>query len=96
MKRRPPTPARKSPLASGPPVVLTAALALALLLRSPGALAIDSYRYLHVGIETPWLIFLFLLGTVFVPFVLMGVLIWRRSDPKSKPKPKPPEKSTDE
>lgn len=41
-------------------------------------LAIDSYRYLHVSIETPWMIFLFLLVTIFVPFILMLVLMWRR------------------
>ncbi len=42
--------------------------------------ALDSYRYLHVTIETPWGIFLFLLIGVLSPFVLMAVLVWRHSD----------------
>jgi hypothetical protein len=50
--------------------------AAALLHAEPGY-AIDSYRYLHVSIETPWMIFLFLLVAVFVPFILMVVLMWR-------------------
>ena len=44
--------------------------------------AFDSYRYLHVTIDTPWSIFLFLLIGIFAPFVLMGVLVWRYSDRK--------------
>ncbi len=60
------------------------ATALALALLHPEAVfAIDSYRYLHVSIETPWTIFLFLLVAVFVPFILMVVLMWRR--PTEKP-----------
>ena len=47
------------------------------LLRVDTGYAIDSYRYLHVSIETPWMIFLFLLAAIFVPFVLMIVLMWR-------------------
>ena len=54
---------------------------LALLLLSLGfsshAWAIDSYRYLHVTIDTPWLIFLFLLPAVLAPLILMVVLYWR-------------------
>lgn len=42
--------------------------------------ALDSYRFLHVTIDTPWLIFLFLLVAVFSPFVLMAILAWRYSD----------------
>ena len=55
--------------------------------------ALDSYRYLHVSIETPWLIFIFLLGTIFVPFILMAFLVWRyaeknpEADDKQKPAP---------
>jgi len=61
-----------------------AATGLALmLLHSDAGFAIDSYRYLHVSIETPWMIFLFLLVAVFVPFILMVVLMWWR--PKHKP-----------
>ncbi len=39
--------------------------------------AVDSYRYAHVTISTPWYIFIFLLMGVFVPFILMAVLAWR-------------------
>lgn len=48
----------------------------ALLLLSTPAFAVDSYRYAHVTIETPWMIFLFLLAIVLLPFILMAVLYW--------------------
>jgi hypothetical protein len=57
-------------------------LILALLLSAHDVYAIDSYRYLHVTIETPWSIFLFLLGFIFLPFILMGVLSWYFSNRK--------------
>lgn len=61
-----------------------AQLTFALLTLSAGSsFAVDSYRYMHVSIETPWMIFLFLLVAVFMPFVLMLVLMWRR--PAQKP-----------
>ena len=41
------------------------------------AQAVDSYRYLHVTIDTPWAIFLFLLPIVLSPFILMAILYWR-------------------
>jgi len=41
------------------------------------AFAIDSYRYLHVNIETPWAIFIFLFGLVFAPMILSVVIYWR-------------------
>lgn len=41
------------------------------------AWAVDSYRYLHVTIDTPWAIFLFLLPIVLSPFILMAFLYWR-------------------
>lgn len=41
------------------------------------AWAVDSYRYLHVTIDTPWSIFLFLLPIVLSPFILMAILYWR-------------------
>jgi hypothetical protein len=47
------------------------------LLVSSEALAVDSYRYLHVTIDTPWAIFLFLLPIVLSPFILMVILYWR-------------------
>lgn len=43
------------------------------------ASAIDSYRYLHVNIETPWAIFVFLFGLVFAPMILAVVLYWRHA-----------------
>ena len=69
------------------------ATALALLLSYANTgFAIDSYRYLHVSIETPWMIFLFLLVAVFVPFILMVVLMWRRAyhKPVASARPKIP------
>jgi ABC-type thiamin/hydroxymethylpyrimidine transport system permease subunit len=39
--------------------------------------AVDSYRYAHVTISTPWYIFIFLMMGVFAPFILMAVLAWR-------------------
>lgn len=53
---------------------------LALGLSATAAQAsVNSYRFLHVTIDTPWHIFLFLLMGVFAPFVLMVVLMWRNS-----------------
>ncbi len=57
-------------------------LCMALLtgaLASPAWSAVNSYRFLHVTIDTPWHIFLFLLMGVFAPFILMVVLMWRNS-----------------
>jgi hypothetical protein len=42
----------------------------------------DSYRYLHVSIETPWLIFIFLMIAIFAPFILMATLAWRYAERK--------------
>lgn len=39
--------------------------------------AVDSYRFAHVTIATPWYIFIFLLGGIFAPFMLMAILAWR-------------------
>jgi hypothetical protein len=50
--------------------------------------ALDSYRFLHVTIDTPWTIFVFLLLTIFVPFILMAVLVWRYTEQKVEPKKK--------
>lgn len=46
------------------------------LFGTPAAFAVDSYRYLHVTIDTPWSIFLFLLPMVLSPFILMAILYW--------------------
>ena len=51
-------------------------LIIALMVPFNLALAVDSYRYTHVTIETPWMIFLFLLVIILVPFVLSAVLYW--------------------
>jgi len=56
--------------------VRTSLLMAALLLSTP-AFALDSYRFLHVTIETPWIIFIFLFFLVFAPMILMAVLYWR-------------------
>ena len=45
--------------------------------------ALDSYRFLHVTIDTPWTIFLFLLLTIFAPFILMAALVWRYTERKA-------------
>ena len=51
--------------------------------------AVDSYRFLHVTIETPWMIFLFLLCIVLFPFVLTAILHWYFANKKeSPPQPK--------
>ena len=55
---------------------------------SDAALALDSYRYLHVTIDTPWFIFLFLLPIVLSPLILMAILYWYFTIQKSKKKDK--------
>lgn len=52
-----------------------AAFACLICVASP-ALAVDSYRYAHVTIDTPWLIFLFLLVIILLPFILSAILYW--------------------
>jgi uncharacterized membrane protein len=52
--------------------------AMSMLLFTPPAMA-DSYRYMHVTIDTPWLIFLFLLVAVLMPFILMAILYWHNA-----------------
>jgi hypothetical protein len=43
------------------------------------ALALDSYRYLHVNLESIWFIFLVLLPIVLSPLILLVILYWRFS-----------------
>ncbi len=45
---------------------------------------VDSYRFAHVTIATPWYIFIFLLMGVFAPFVLMVVIAWRNAARKAE------------
>ncbi len=54
-----------------------ALLVAALAWTAPALAEVDSYRFMHVTIDTPWHIFLFLLIGVLSPFVLMMVLVWR-------------------
>ena len=49
---------------------------LVLFLQASVVLAADSYRYLHVSIDTPWAIFVFLLLIILFPFVLSAILYW--------------------
>ncbi len=57
------------------------AAALAVLFYAGAAQAsVDSYRYLHVTIETPWVIFLVLAPMVLAPLVLMGIMVWRYAE----------------
>ena len=57
----------------------------ALLMLWPGqAQALDSYRYLHVNIDTLWVIFVFLFFLVFAPMILMMVLYWWNAIKKSR------------
>ena len=57
--------------------------------------ALDSYRFLHVTIETPWALFIILLFTIFVPFILMAVLVWRYAEHKVDPEKKQPVQTED-
>ena len=64
---------------------IKSSLMLLAMVESASAYAsVDSYRFTHVTIETPWYIFIFLLMAVFVPFVLMAVLSWRVAVKRSK------------
>lgn len=60
-------------------VMLTGLLAVA-----TAQAATDSYRFLHVTIETPWAIFLFLLVFIMIPFILMAMLYWYFAFKKDK------------
>ncbi len=53
--------------------------ALLLLTFSCNAQAVDSYRYLHVTLDTVFYGFLFLLPLVLVPLALTVWLYWRRA-----------------
>ncbi|ALP51737.1 hypothetical protein Tel_00480 [Candidatus Tenderia electrophaga] len=54
-----------------------------LTLFTPEAMA-DTYRYMHVTIDTPWMIFVFLLFAVLSPFILMAILYWHNAVRKSR------------
>lgn len=57
-------------------------LFMVLLMMASSVYAVDSYRYAHVTIETPWAIFIFLLFIILVPFVLMAILHWHFASKK--------------
>lgn len=57
---------------------------LMLLATTCSVYAVDSYRYAHVTIETPWAIFIFLLLIILFPFVLMAILYWYFAVKKSE------------
>ena len=54
------------------------------MLYSSDALAVDSYRYLHVTIDTPWMIFIFLFFLVFAPMILSAILHLRNAMRRDK------------
>lgn len=59
-------------------------VALIFLLATAPAYAVDSYRFMHVTIQTPWMIFLFLLVIVLFPFILSAILHWHFAGKKSE------------
>ena len=64
--------------------ILSVLIVLVALIHSQYALAADSYRYLHVTIDTPWAIFIFLLLIILFPFVLSAILYWYFTFKKTK------------
>ncbi len=58
------------------------AIWLALVAARPAWAAFDSYRYLHVTIETPWAIFVGLFFLVVFPVALAVFLQWKYAKPK--------------
>lgn len=63
----------------------TALILIGLAVAPLAQAAVDSYRFAHVTISTPWYIFIFLLMGVFAPFVLMVILAWRNAMRKPTP-----------
>ena len=59
-------------------------IAVVLLFAAAPAHAVDSYRFMHVTIQTPWMIFLFLLVIVLFPFILSAILHWHFAGKKSE------------
>lgn len=48
----------------------------------PAQASVDSYRYLHVNIDTPWAIFVFIFCLVFAPMILLIILHWWHASKK--------------
>ena len=63
--------------------VINCLLVVLISLMSSPVFAADSYRWLHVTIDTPWAIFIFLLPMVLIPVILMAILYWRFAFSKS-------------
>lgn len=57
---------------------------LLVLLQSRASYALDSYRYLHVSLNTLWYIFIGLMVVILFPFILMAYLAWYYSNKKAK------------
>ncbi len=56
------------------------------LLQSRAGFALDSYRYMHVSLNTIWYIFIGLMVVILFPFVLMAYLAWYYSNRKASEK----------
>ena len=56
------------------------------LLQSRVSFALDSYRYMHVSLNTIWYIFIGLMIVILFPFVLMAYLAWYYSSRKATEK----------
>jgi hypothetical protein len=65
--------------------VFFVAVVCALTFSSPVYAATDSYRWLHVTIDTPWAIFIFLLPMVLLPAIVMAILYWKFAGKKPEP-----------
>jgi len=64
--------------------MLQLVLATSVLFPSANAMAVDSYRYLHVTIDTPWMIFVFLFFLVVAPMILSAILHLRNAVRRDK------------
>jgi len=49
---------------------------ISLFFSIPAQASVDSYRYLHVNVDSTWVIFVFIFCLVFAPMVLLIVLHW--------------------
>jgi glycopeptide antibiotics resistance protein len=59
---------------------------LLVLLQSRASFAMDSYRYLHVSLNTIWYIFIGLMVVILFPFMLMAYLAWYYSNKRTNDK----------
>ncbi len=65
-------------------ILIRAVMAVWFLFSCTDAMAVDSYRYLHVTIDTPWMIFVFLFFLVVAPMILSAVLHLRNAMRRDK------------